>query len=280
MEQSARRRVDRARPDYPAQLANRVSTVYNSDHMNRIDPSIKVLALLVGAVSVLAALNVFLPQGTFLPVDQLPASKPVVALASLAMTLFLYGALGALGLLFSRKIELPEIWDPNVASRQRFLTPAIAGALAGVVLIVGDSILSNYHDLGPLPHPPFPTSIVASLSAGIGEEIIFRLFFISFWTWLVSGVLLGGRGRSATFWVVAVFSAVAFAIGHLPSVMYLYGAEAIGQIPTVLFAEIMLLNGVVSLVAAYYFRRFGLIAAIGVHFWVDVVWHVIWGAIG
>jgi hypothetical protein len=42
-------------------------------------------------------------------------------------------------------------------------------------------------------------------------------------------------------------------------------------------SEIILLNGIVSIFAAYYFRKFGFLAPVGIHFWTDVVWHVIWG---
>jgi hypothetical protein len=72
---------------------------------------------------------------------------------------------------------------------------------------------------------------------------------------------------------------VAFALGHLPSVMLLYGFEGLGQVPVALLVEIILLNGVVSLFAAHQWRRAGFLGAVGVHFWTDVVWHVIWGAL-
>jgi len=43
--------------------------------------------------------------------------------------------------------------------------------------------------------------------------------------------------------------------------------------------EIFLLNGVLSLFAAHYFRQYGFLAAVGIHFWTDIIWHVIWGLI-
>jgi hypothetical protein len=61
--------------------------------------------------------------------------------------------------------------------------------------------------------------------------------------------------------------------------MYLLGLQTIGDIPPPLLSEIILLNGSLSLLAAYYFKRSGFLAAIGIHFWADVVWHVIWGAL-
>ena len=39
------------------------------------------------------------------------------------------------------------------------------------------------------------------------------------------------------------------------------------------------MNGSLSVVAASFMRRWGILAAVGVHFWTDVVWHVLWGSI-
>ncbi|MFP3896921.1 MAG: type II CAAX prenyl endopeptidase Rce1 family protein [Anaerolineales bacterium] len=245
--------------------------------------SLKLYALLVVLLAGLAALNVYLPQGSFAPMmpdQELPASRGVLAAANALIMLVMYGGLGLLGLVLSHKVGFPALWDKAVSNRERFLTPALAGGGLGVLLIITDAVFSRLHPLGPLPHPPFPTSLVASATAAIGEEIVFRLFFVSFWMWLISSVLLGGRWQEGIFWVVSVVSGVAFALGHLPSVMVLYGLERVGQVPIALLIEILLLNGVVSLFAAYQWRRAGFLAAAGVHFWTNAVWHVIWGAIG
>jgi hypothetical protein len=44
-----------------------------------------------------------------------------------------------------------------------------------------------------------------------------------------------------------------------------------------LLIEMILLNGVLSLLAAHYFKKYGFLAPVGVHFWTDILWHVIWG---
>ncbi|MCD6284330.1 MAG: hypothetical protein J7M39_00270 [Anaerolineae bacterium] len=44
-----------------------------------------------------------------------------------------------------------------------------------------------------------------------------------------------------------------------------------------MLVEIFLLNGVLSVIVAWLFRRYGFLAAMSVHFWTDVVWHVVWG---
>jgi membrane protease YdiL (CAAX protease family) len=248
--------------------------------MEKLSTSTKIYIGLVITLAVLAAINVFLPQGSFLPTlegQELPAPKPVLALVNASIMLILYGGLGFLGLQLSQKLGFASIWDPTVSNRQRFLTPALIGTGLGVFLVVADAILSRFHALGPLPHPPFPTSLVASAVAGIGEELVFRLFFIPFWVWLISHVILKKKWQNQIFWVVAILSALAFAFGHIPSVMALFEWKTIGEIPPALMSEIILLNGIVSIFAAYYFRKFGFLAPVGIHFWTDVIWHVIWG---
>jgi len=250
--------------------------------MKKISLSIKIYIALIITLAILAAINVFLPQGSFLPIlpeQKLPASKSVLALVNAAIMLILYGGLGFIGLKLSQKLGFAEIWDSKVSNKQRFLIPALVGIAIGTFFIFADAVFSQFHTLGPLPHPPFPTSIVASAVAGIGEEVIFRLFFISFWVWLISYVILKKRWQNQIFWIVAILSAIAFAFGHIPSVMVLLGLNAVNEIPFALMGEIILLNGVLSLFAAYYFRKFGFLAPVGIHFWTDIVWHVIWGVI-
>lgn len=239
--------------------------------------------ILVVILAVLSAANLYLPQGDFvptMPTDALPAPKAVIALAVVGLIVVLYGGLGWLGLLLARRLGWPDLWTPAVSNRQRFLIPAVAGAVIGLFLIGGDAIFSRIGAWGALPHPPFPTSLVASASAGIGEEIIFRLFFVALWTWLISALLLRGRGQTTVFWIVAVVAALAFGAGHFPAVMVLFGYQTVTAIPPLLLGEILLLNGVLGIVAAVYLRTYGFLAAVGVHFWTDIIWHVFWGIMG
>jgi len=237
---------------------------------------------LIIALAALGALNAFLPQGSFAhasPEQGLPASKPVIALVTGGTLLMVYGGLGFVGLQLSQRLGFAALWDPAVSNRERLVIPACVGLGAGAFFVMADALLGRLHALGSLPHPPFPTSIVASAVAGIGEEAIFRLFFIPFWVWLISAVILRGRWQGGVFWVVTAFSALAFAAGHLPSVVFALGLEGVSGVPAPLMAEIILLNGILSLLAAVYLRRSGFVAAVGVHFWADVVWHVLWGTL-
>lgn len=245
-------------------------------------PSVILLVGLVAVVAVLSAVNLYLPQGEvggMSTPEELPAPRPVMALASVVLVLVIYGGLGVLGRHLALKLGFPDLLDPTVSHRQRFGVPALWGIVIGLVFIALDAGFARLHGLGPLPHPPFPTSLVASLVAGIGEELIFRLFFISFWVWLISHVVLKQRGQTTVFWVITAISALAFAAGHLPSVMMLMDVDSVSAMPPALLVELFVLNGIVSVAAAYYFRRAGYVAAISVHFWTDVIWHVLWGTV-
>ena len=184
--------------------------------------STRTFILLAVLMGLLSAANILLPQGAGIPAastQPLPASLPVMMLAVFAIVLVAYGGLGFLGLKLSQKLGIPNLLCAEVSDRQRFGLPALAGAGIGIFLILMDFVFTHFFSVGRLPHPPFPTSLLASLSAGIGEEIIFRLFFISFWTWLISYVLLRRRGLVPVYWVVSTLSALVFSASHFPSLM-------------------------------------------------------------
>ncbi len=227
--------------------------------------------------AILAAIATYLPQG--LPAGTTPSAVPMfqLALIGAASILILYGGLGYVGLRLSRTLGYPDLLDKRVTNRQRFLTPMIVGLWMGLFFIIADNIFSRFHNLGPFPHPPFPMSLVASFSAGIGEEMMFRLFFIPVLVWLISWKVLKGQHERVTYWNAAIFSAVFFAAGHLPSLMMMLGAQTLADIPPAMMAEVFILNGALSLVAAYFMRKSGYLAAVTLHTSTDIVWHVIWG---
>jgi len=242
--------------------------------------STKIFLGLLFALTALVFVSAYLPMGSFAVSQEAQPMlaaipKHILGLANAGIVLAVYGFLGLLGLWFSKKVGLPEIWDEKVANRQRFFRPAVIGAVCGAMLIIGDIVFSRYNTIGHFIHPPFPTSLVASLSAAIGEELLFRLFFISFWFWILS--FFFRKSKTLIFWIVSFVSALAFAAGHFPAFIYLYGYKTLAEIPPVLIWEIVALNGIVALAAAWQFKKAGYLAAVGVHFWADIVWHVIWG---
>ena len=183
-------------------------------------------------------------------------------------------ASSVVGYWFARKLDLPGIFSADGSWNRWFVIPLLLGVVCGVLLVLGDLLFAPIKDFGRFPHPEFPVSILASLSAGISEEILFRGFAFGLWELLLNWLLQRLNRRSLVLWVANAIAALAFGAGHLGSLFFLTGASSFAALNPVLLAEIFLLNG---LIAGERYMKDGLVAAAGVHFWTDVVFHVLWG---
>ena len=238
-----------------------------------------VLFVLVGINATLAFLTLalglaaeMLPGGA--PASELPdVPNWLLGLANAGLILVAYGALGAAGVWLGHRAGLPGVYRPGAGWRNWAWLPLIYGTIVGVLMVAGDRAFAALGDWGGLAHPAFPLSLLASASAGIGEEVVFRGFVMGVWAWLLTRFV---RGTGIALWIANGIAALAFAAGHLPAVMLLFGAQTPLELPPALLAEMLVLNGLVALVAGERYRRDGLAAAMGVHFWADIVWHVIW----
>lgn len=214
------------------------------------------------------------------PMPDLGVSNTVLGLANAGIVLVLYGALGLAGLWLLRKVGLPTVFRQNGAWRGWVFIPMFLGVLCGVALILFDNLLAPINGFGHFVHPVFPISILASLSAGIGEEIMFRGFVFGLWAFIFNWLLKRFNGHVAALWIANLIAALAFGAGHMGSLVFLTGASSLADLSPVLIAETFFLNGMIGLVAGERLMKDGLVAAMGVHFWTDMVWHVFWGLLG
>lgn len=192
----------------------------------------------------------------------------------------MYGLLGLAGVWFARKLSLPGIYREGVGWRRWVVAPMAIGAALGVVLIIGDVLFARAsEDWAGFPHPEFPLSIIASATAGIGEEILFRLFVMGLWAFLLDRALRRWKARRFSLWIGNVIASQAFGAAHLPATMMILGVSTPAELPTLVIAEVLVLSGIAGLVAGERYMREGLIAAVGVHFWADCVWHILWPAV-
>jgi hypothetical protein len=76
-----------------------------------------------------------------------------------------------------------------------------------------------------------------------------------------------------------VIAALAFSASHLGTIVVLTHAASLSDLSPFLLIEIFLLNGIIGLIAGERYMKDGLVAASGVHFWTDMVFHVIYGLI-
>lgn len=240
--------------------------------------------VLGGFVSFYAALGLL--SYLVIPIEQLAPgagqatslNQPrwVLALANGGIILVLYGLAGLGGIWFARRLSLPAVYREGAGWRQWFVIPMLAGLGMGVLLVVADQIFAAAAHWQGFPHPQFPFSLIASATAGIGEEILFRSFILGLWAFLANLFLHRWRATQAALWIGNVIAALAFGAGHLPAAMFLLGVTTPAAIPAPILLELIILNGMLGLVAGERYLRVGLVAAIGVHFWADIVWHVVW----
>ena len=243
---------------------------------------LRILGALVAVYSLLAAatylvfpLDQLVPtQGLSTPELSIPRWQ--LALANAGIGLVLYGLLGLAGLWLARRLGLPGVFRPAGGWREWLLSPMLWGLGLGAAVGLADLLVARLQDWPGFPQPAFPFSLVASVTAAIGEEILFRSFVLGLWAWLLHLLLRRWIDRRVTLQIGNVLAALAFAAGHLASAMLLLGAASPAEIPPLILAEILLLNGIVGWAAGIQYIRQGLVAAVGLHFWVDMVLHVVW----
>ncbi|RPJ27604.1 MAG: CPBP family intramembrane metalloprotease [Chloroflexi bacterium] len=248
--------------------------------MHRKQLTVFFSLLAVYALSAFATYAFFadeLAASAGMPIPDMGVSNAVLGLANAGIVLVVYGILGLVGYWFARKLGLPGIFSEDGNWRRWFFIPLLLGLVCGVFIVVGDLLFAPINDFGRFPHPAFPVSILASLSAGIGEEIMFRGFVFGLWGLLLNWLLKRFNGRTVALWIANVIAALAFGAGHLGTVVFLTGAASLAELSPVLLVEVFLLNGSIGLIAGERYMKDGLVAAAGVHFWTDVVFHVMWG---
>lgn len=256
------------------------------DAMIRLDSQLRLyLAILASYVLLVFLTYLLFPMeqismGQALPEDVQQSSAIFIGTVNALVALFGYGLLGLAGFWFARQLAMSGIYRPSAGWYAWFWSPLLIGALLGIVAIIIDQLFQSAAGSdASFAHPVFPLSVFASATAGIGEEIIFRGFILGLLAYIFHRLLRRRYGVWA-FWLANIGAAILFAVGHIPSLMLILGLEQISEIPAWLIWEGLLLNGGLGIVAGMRYARDGLLAAIGIHFWFDIVWHVLGPAIG
>jgi len=246
----------------------------------------------VGAVTVLP--YVLTIQGPLL--QKLLASKPlpfplpVVLVLQTAQGLLLIGGLGALGMWLAGKMDLGapilEGWlmrGETPGPRLRAILPrAVAiGAAGGAAIVIADLLLFSAKMKAALLQtgvdpavlePPWWQGLLASFYGGCDEELLTRLFLLTFFAWIGAKLtrVQSGRPGAAVLWSANVLAALLFGAGHLPSV------KAMGlSLDALMVTRTLALNGLVGIAFGWLYVSAGLEAAMIAHFSADLVLHVL-----
>lgn len=224
-------------------------------------------------------------QNLNLPIP-LPAVIAIQVLQSAAM--FAIAIFG--GMFFASHVGLgTPILDSatrgeSVAGRVRAILPlSIILGVIGTLLILGLEIFffqpamlkelgNSAATLNLQTSPPAAwKGFLASFYGGIAEEILLRLFVMSFFVWLGHFVSKTAEGKptAAAIWIANILAAVLFGLGHLPAL-----APLVPLTPLVI-ARTVVLNGLLGIVFGWLYWKRGLEAAMISHFSADLVLHVL-----
>lgn len=234
-----------------------------------------VYALLTAAAVMLTPLEGFVAPGATPATATPQIPRWQLALANAAIVFVAYGLFALASSWFAGRLQIPWIFREAAGWKPLFWWPLLLGVVVGALLVIADRLFSRLGGVPGFPHPAFPLSLVASGAAGIGEEILFRGFVMGLWAFLLSLLLRRWNGVRAALWIGNVIAALAFSASHLPAAMFLLHVASPAQLPPTVLMELVVLNSLLGIVAGERYMRDGLVAAMGVHFWADVVWHVL-----
>ena len=229
--------------------------------VKKISPSVITYLLILVVIVVLRLLLSLFPSGQI-------ASQMV----NLTDT-FSIGAIwliGWVGVFLAARAGFAEMWQEDISNAKRWLIPFLIGLVFGLFSIIFDKI----QPFGEASLIKFPASLVAYPLAGILEEIIFRLFLTTTFVWVISNMLLRGRRQVEVFWGVAVFLGVFYTLSQLS----LY-KSLMGTLDLFIAAQFFVMIGANFIVTAYFYRKYGFLAAISLRMGDYLLWHIIWGAI-
>jgi hypothetical protein len=185
-------------------------------------------------------------------------------------TILAIAVMGFIGLILTRRTGFPDIWDPKISQRQRFLIPTVIGLVYGLITVIEDL-------RSPSPvHLKLPLSIPFYAYGAILLEIMLRLFAITFLVWLFSNVLLRGRWQTQVFWIAAIIAAL---YEPLPFIKAdLAGVSGLG-VATVLLAWTIQPLFLANVITGWLFRKYGFLAALVMRLSFYLVWHIIYGGL-
>jgi Type II CAAX prenyl endopeptidase Rce1-like len=203
---------------------------------------------------------------------------PVIMVIEVGIEAVFSIAMVALGLGMGRSLGLVwpplEGWDNSTGRAKRMRSALLLATASGIILaalFVGQAQLMEGAAKGKIDIklPPWWSCLMASVGAGIREEVWLRLGLMTFFAWVFTKISRRSTPGAGAIWTANVLASLAFGAMHLPQAFQLIGGSL------AVFAFVMIGNGIPGVVFGWLFWRKGLIAAMVSHTAFDVVTKVI-----
>ncbi len=246
------------------------------------------LFFLLAAMMLVASLIIvpYVVQLSSVGNPKIASQVPAVAVSSLIQTVVLYFPMLLVGLLIAGRTGLGVPFLRAIAERRPvppgfrralFLSALLGFGMGGLLLVLSALLQKALPpQLTSIPVTQIPNAwqgFLASISAGITEEIILRLFLLTLIAWGIQYLAkraTSGRPNQVVLWAANVLAAVIFGLLHLPNLTALNVPVTLAMV-----AYIILLNGLAGLGFGWLYWSFGLEAAMLAHFFTDIILHVV-----
>lgn len=241
------------------------------------------LFTLTGALAAVLMLPYELQTG-LLDAASKAGSLPIAALAAITVAqTALYCLIASyFGLALAGKVGLGAPYISAWAYRKkmpkwsgRWLAVSVIVSFVGTLLtaLLETAVFQPRLEMPPAPSVDVWSSVLVLFYGGIVEEVLVRLFLMTFIVWLLS-VPLRRRGRPIppfVYGIAIVAAALLFGLGHLPATAALFGG-----LNGLLVVRAIVLNGLLGIFFGYLYWRKGLEYAIVAHMSADLFLHVVW----
>lgn len=259
---------------------NKNNSFTKTNRANDYNFSLKVYFFLLVA-SLLASLAIIPYSSALLFQETLAPPKSVMLKAELSNFVILTMPLSTIGLLLSPKVRLgaPHIRAILTKAPRSYrglqssvVLGVIWGIICGIFVYVIDIIVTPFFppELKEIELPGVFPALLASFSAGVNEEIWFRLGIMTCLVWLGSKLMRQTKPNKMLILSANLLAALAFGALHLPQVSVLAKGLTLW-----LLVSVLGLNGIVGLVFGWLYWQYGLLSAMVAHFVTDIVIHVI-----
>jgi hypothetical protein len=164
--------------------------------------------------------------------------------------------------------------EPEAGRRLRraWTIAALVGLVMGAVVVaaaaIGGELLPD--PAKEIVHPAAWQGFLASIGAGIREELWLRMGLLTLFAWIPTRLMGTPRPGLIILWTANLLATLPFGAMHLPQAAGLFGELTPGMVFYVLS-----LNGTVGLVCGWLYWRWGITASMMAHFSADIVLHVI-----
>ncbi len=178
---------------------------------------------------------------------------------------------GILGKYFATKVGL---WRRITFEKEGIIAAIIVSLAGGVLLIYLDVFLFNNYLVAVaesyITKPTFEYIMAALTYGGVVEEIMMRLFLMSFVAFIIKKINGEDEISTKNLIISNVISSILFAAGHLPAMEQMMGLSSFT------IFRCFLLNGGISLLFGRIYRKYGIqysmLAHVGVHIISKLIW--------